>query len=39
MTGLQKLLSRIRRPDPQLAARAQAHLDQLTKPLGSLVRL
>lgn len=39
MTGLQKLLSRIRRPDPQLAARAQARLDQLTKPLGSLGRL
>ncbi len=39
MTVLQKLLSRIRRPDPQLAARAQAHLDQLTKPLGSLGRL
>ena len=39
MTGLQKLLSRIGLPDPQLASRAQAHLDQLTKPVGSLGRL
>lgn len=39
MTGLQKLLSRIIPPDPGLAAQAQAHLDRLTKPLGSLGRL
>lgn len=39
MTGLQKLLSRIAPPDPGLAAQAQAHLDRLTKPLGSLGRL
>lgn len=39
MTGLQKLLSLIGPPDPPLASRAQAHLDQLTKPVGSLGRL
>ncbi|MBI4589657.1 MAG: nicotinate-nucleotide--dimethylbenzimidazole phosphoribosyltransferase [Candidatus Rokubacteria bacterium] len=39
MSRLQKLLSRIGLPDPRLGARAQAHLDQLTKPPGSLGRL
>lgn len=39
MSALPKLLSRIQPPDPALGARAQAHLDQLTKPLGSLGRL
>jgi nicotinate-nucleotide--dimethylbenzimidazole phosphoribosyltransferase len=39
MNGLQKLLSRVAPPDPALASRAQAHLDQLTKPQGSLGRL
>ncbi len=39
MSALQKLLSRIVPPDPALAARAQAHLDRLTKPPGSLGRL
>ncbi len=39
MTVLGTLLSRIGAPDPRLASRAQAHLDQLTKPAGSLGRL
>src|SRR3989338_3862464 len=39
MSTLHKLLSRIVPPDPALAARAQAHLDRLTKPPGSLGRL
>lgn len=39
MSALPKLLSRIQPPDPALGARAQAHLDQLTKPPGSLGRL
>ncbi|HLE43435.1 MAG TPA: nicotinate-nucleotide--dimethylbenzimidazole phosphoribosyltransferase [Methylomirabilota bacterium] len=37
--NLQKLLDRIVPPDPALSARAQAHLDGLTKPPGSLGRL
>ncbi len=39
MNALRKLLSRIAPPEAALAARAQAHLDQLTKPPGSLGRL
>lgn len=39
MSALPKLLSRIRAPDPASGARARAHLDQLTKPQGSLGRL
>jgi nicotinate-nucleotide--dimethylbenzimidazole phosphoribosyltransferase len=39
MRALQRLLSRIVPPDPALAAQAQAHLDRLTKPPGSLGRL
>lgn len=39
MSALQKLLSWIVPPDPALGERAQAHLDQLTKPPGSLGRL
>lgn len=39
MSSLPKLLSRIRAPDPTHGARAQAHLDELTKPPGSLGRL
>ncbi len=39
MSSLAKLLSRIRAPDPTRGARAQAHLDELTKPPGSLGRL
>ncbi|MBI2152732.1 MAG: nicotinate-nucleotide--dimethylbenzimidazole phosphoribosyltransferase [Candidatus Rokubacteria bacterium] len=39
MSDLQKLLSRIAPPDAALGERAQAHLDQLTKPPGSLGRL
>ncbi len=39
MSSLPKLLSRIRAPDPTRGARAQAHLDELTKPPGSLGRL
>jgi len=36
---LQDILRQIERPDRALAARAQARLDRLTKPLGSLGRL
>jgi nicotinate-nucleotide--dimethylbenzimidazole phosphoribosyltransferase len=36
---LQSLLSSIKAPDPIWRQRAQQHLDQLTKPLGSLGRL
>ena len=39
MNALQKLLNRIAPPDAALGERAQAHLDQLTKPPGSLGRL
>src|SRR3990172_8128016 len=39
MSALQKLLSLIVPPDPALSARAQAHLDGLTKPPGSLGRV
>jgi nicotinate-nucleotide--dimethylbenzimidazole phosphoribosyltransferase len=39
MTALSRLLEGIRPPDPALGARAQAHLDALTKPPGSLGRL
>ncbi len=39
MSALPKLLSRIKAPDPTLGEKAQAHLDQLTKPPGSLGRL
>ncbi|MBI2460685.1 MAG: nicotinate-nucleotide--dimethylbenzimidazole phosphoribosyltransferase, partial [Candidatus Rokubacteria bacterium] len=36
---LSAVLDAIRSPDPALALRAQARLDQLTKPPGSLGRL
>ncbi|MGH7322952.1 MAG: nicotinate-nucleotide--dimethylbenzimidazole phosphoribosyltransferase [Candidatus Rokuibacteriota bacterium] len=36
---LEALLGQIRAPDPRLALAAQAHLDRLTKPRGSLGRL
>ena len=39
MRALLKLLSRISEPDAALGEQAQAHLDQLTKPPGSLGRL
>lgn len=39
MTDLQTLLKRINAPDPALGALAQARLDRLTKPQGSLGRL
>ncbi|MFQ5521821.1 MAG: nicotinate-nucleotide--dimethylbenzimidazole phosphoribosyltransferase [Candidatus Methylomirabilia bacterium] len=39
MSTLSNLLSQITAPDPALGARARAHLDQLTKPRGSLGRL
>lgn len=39
MAGLQALLDAIRSPDPARAREAQARLDQLTKPPGSLGRL
>lgn len=39
MSDLSKLLSRIKAPDPASGARARIHLDQLTKPRGSLGRL
>ncbi|MEK7300723.1 MAG: nicotinate-nucleotide--dimethylbenzimidazole phosphoribosyltransferase, partial [Nitrospirota bacterium] len=37
--SLQALCDRIQSPDPQLLAKAQARLDRLTKPQGSLGRL
>jgi nicotinate-nucleotide--dimethylbenzimidazole phosphoribosyltransferase len=39
MSSLPKLLDAIAAPDPMAAALAQRHLDQLTKPPGSLGRL
>ena len=39
MSDLSKLLSRIKAPDPASGTRARIHLDQLTKPRGSLGRL
>ncbi|MFQ5828720.1 MAG: nicotinate-nucleotide--dimethylbenzimidazole phosphoribosyltransferase [Candidatus Methylomirabilia bacterium] len=39
MKRLEQLLSRIASPDPVLAERARARLDQLTKPQGSLGRI
>ena len=39
MSDLSKLLSRIKAPDPASGLRARTHLDQLTKPRGSLGRL
>jgi len=39
MSELETLLSRISAPDPAPGARAEVHLDQLTKPQGSLGRL
>lgn len=39
MSSLRKLLDAIAAPDPAAAALAQRHLDQLTKPPGSLGRL
>jgi len=39
MTSLHRLREAIRGPEPAAAAEAQAHLDQLTKPPGSLGRL
>jgi nicotinate-nucleotide--dimethylbenzimidazole phosphoribosyltransferase len=39
MSGFDALLARIEAPDPRLALVAQARLDRLTKPAGSLGRL
>ncbi|MBM3887980.1 MAG: nicotinate-nucleotide--dimethylbenzimidazole phosphoribosyltransferase, partial [Verrucomicrobia bacterium] len=39
MDKLQQTINRIRTPDPAAATRAQARLDSLTKPPGSLGRL
>lgn len=39
MAALDRVIEAIRSPDPALALRAQARLDQLTKPPGSLGRL
>jgi nicotinate-nucleotide--dimethylbenzimidazole phosphoribosyltransferase len=38
-SALSALLARIEAPDPRMALRAQARLDRLTKPAGSLGRL
>ena len=37
--SFQVVCERIQSPDPHLRAKAQARLDRLTKPLGSLGRL
>ncbi len=39
MDNLQEIIARIQPPDPALGEQAQAHLDNLTKPPGSLGRL